>query len=115
MNIGMGLTIPNISNLPGQKSEGGGGGGNFSSFATSIISRTSEIDACEDNNNGEFYTQEFAPQPVTPTVGSTVYTNAAGTAFPTPGYYSQYLAQYAMKVWFLLGANGECTDAGVCS
>jgi hypothetical protein len=111
--MGMGLTTSKISNLPGQKSEGGGG--DYTAFDTSTTKRNTEFDACEDENNGQFFTTEFPPQPVTPAVGSFVYTNAAGTAFPEPGYYSQYLDQYAMKVWYELGANGECTDAGMCT
>jgi hypothetical protein len=110
--MGMGLTTSKISDLPGQKSEGGGGG--FSPFDTSTVRNASSGDACELNNDGQFYTQAYPPQPVTPTVGAVVYTNAAGTAFPLPGYYSQFLTQYGMKVWFLLGTNGECTDAGSC-
>ena len=111
--MGMGLTTSKISNLPGQKSEGGGG--NFSPFDTSTISRDTEIDACFDENNGQFFTTAFPPQPVTPTVGSFVYANAAGTVFPDTGYYSQFLSQYGMKVWYEIGVNGECTDAGMCT
>ena len=110
----MGLTTSKISNLPGQKSEGGGGGGEFSPFETSIISRSNSDDACEDNNNGQFYIQANPPAPTTPTVGSTVYTNAAGTAFPAPGFYSQFLDQYGVKVWYELDTNGYCRDAGSC-
>lgn len=107
----MGLTTSKISNLPGQKNEGGGG--SYAAFDTSTTKRETEFEACFDENNGQFFTTELTSP--TPTVGSFVYTNAAGTAFPEPGYYSQFIAQYAMKVWYELGANGECTDAGMCA
>lgn len=109
----MGLTTSKISNLPGQKSEGGGGL-ELSIFDASIITRSNPSDACEDKNNGQFYIEAFPPQPTTPTVGSIVYTNAAGTAFPTPGFYSQFLDQYGVKVWFEIGADGKCVNADMC-
>lgn len=108
----MGLTTSKISNLPGQKSEGGGN--DFEAFNTSIIARTNSSDACEDKNNGQFYIEAFPPQPTTPTVGSIVYTNAAGTAFPAPGFYSQFIDQYNIRVWFQIGADGKCVNADFC-
>lgn len=109
----MGLTTSKISNLPGQKSEDSGG--NYTAFDTSTTRRDTELDACEDENNGQFFTTAFPPQPVTPTVGSFVYTNAAGTAVPPRGYYSQFLSEYGMTVWYELDTNGECMDAGMCT
>ncbi len=106
----MGLTTSKISNLPGQKSEGGGG--QFSPFNTSTTSRSFEGDACFDSNDGQFYTQEYPPQPVIPFVGAIIYTDAAGTGHPEEGYYSH--VTYGMQFWYELNANGEVTSSDMC-
>lgn len=89
-------------------------GGQFSPFNTSTTPRSFEGDACMDNNDGQFYTEEFPPQPVIPFVGSIVYTDAAGTGYPEEGYYSQFIEEYGMKVYYLIGANGEVTGSDMC-
>ena len=110
---GQGLTPANsgrTTDVPGSVDPGG----QFSPFNTSTTPRSFEGDACVDNNDGEFYTQEFPPQPVIPFVGAIVYTDAAGTGYPEQGYYSQFIEEYNIKVYYLIGANGEVTDSNMC-
>jgi len=110
---GQGLTPANsgrTTDVPGSVDPGG----QFSPFNTSTTPRGFEGDACEDSNDGQFYTEEFPPQPVIPSVGAIVYTDAAGTGYPEEGYYSQFIEEYNIKVYYEIGANGEVTNSDMC-
>ena len=110
---GQGLTPANsgrTTDVPGSVDPGG----QFSPFNTSTTPRGFEGDACEDSNDGQFYTEEFPPQPVIPFVGAIVYTDAAGTGYPEEGYYSQFIEEYNIKVYYEIGANGEVTNSDMC-
>jgi len=120
MSIGIGSKIFDLASLPGASrpgsGSGGGGGvippsGEIYEFETTTIAKSSGQLACNAVIDGVFFTTAPAtgPSPIYPEPNSRIYIDAEATGYPEPGWYSQDIPEYNVRVTYEVVADGLVT------
>jgi len=123
MKMGMGLSLPSLSNLPGSSRPGSGSGGGvippsgeIFKFDTTTIAKSSKELACAADIDGFFFTTAGSvPNVIFPEKNFRIYIDEEATGYPEPGWYSQYIPEFRVRIYYVIGSDGLVTeDPDVC-